>query len=473
MFHFLRFSSTPTPELTPIRSQIANVLLMVGTVLSWVAVLAFLNTARVSGFNMQHTVSVLLIVVLTALTMSRDRIPYDTRALLLVVLPFLGGVSNALTLGIANSGMMWFLISVFLAATLFDTRTAWVVSGLTIVFMLVIMSAVLSSTFIPDDPAGYPVTLATWLAQIINLLLLQVIVIVVMGSIIQTLHEKIVELDASMHRVQEQTDELNAEVTRHEATQAELEEYLGRLRELDILKNEMIDSIAHELRTPITNVKLYHQLLRRRPDKYTEYISILTKETDRLDTIVEEMLFSIGMKRRLQSTTMIEINLNELVRSDIELAQKTLDAHRVKLDFIPAKSPIKVFGSRTLLARVCWILVDNAIKYTPEGERVEVRVLSSVDHDDRKWHGIRVTNWGVHLSDSEADHVFDRFFRGKDALNDQIPGVGLGLAIAQDIVKMYDGEVILNNADPNAVTFTVLLPHRSTYVPEDTLPEKQ
>jgi PAS domain S-box-containing protein len=248
------------------------------------------------------------------------------------------------------------------------------------------------------------------------------------------------------HRVRERTAELEAAHT--------------RVLELDRLKDEFVANVSHELRTPITNLRLYHHLLTERPDKQATYLDTLQRETMRLENIVEDLLYLSQLDRGEIPLNLMRLDINPIVEDFIGdrsalAAAKKLD---LKLDRTP-NLPL-VEADRLLLERVLGHLLSNSFSYTPSGGHIVVTTAAKEGEGESRV-GFTISNDGPAIPPDELPRLFERFFRGQTARQSGVPGTGLGLPIAKEIIERHGGTITaesgLSGMD-QGVAFHVWLP---------------
>ena len=226
-----------------------------------------------------------------------------------------------------------------------------------------------------------------------------------------------------------------------------------RLTELDRLKSKFISDISHELRTPITNMNMYLDLLERgRPEKHERYRQILKQETTRLTQLVESIFDESRQMGHLRQTQYAPVDLNHVVGEVLPVYEKQITDKQLVLNVdLDPHLPL-VFGERSQLARVITNLLLNAINYTPEGS-ITVSTFSQAGNVH-----VQVEDTGVGIDREDLPHLFERFYRGRYASQSTIPGVGLGLGVVQEIVGLHHGRVnVFNRANGGAV-FNVSFP---------------
>ncbi len=240
------------------------------------------------------------------------------------------------------------------------------------------------------------------------------------------------------------------------ATQiAEREE---RLKELDRLKSEFVSSVSHELKTPLTTIKLLAHLLQRTDlteDEKIDYAKTIAIECDRQIDFVGNLLDLSRIESGAYKLRKTRVDVRELIRSCMDVERHRAESLGVTLtSSIPTRLPA-VTGDYDALRRVIRNLIDNAIKYTPASGRITV---SAQVIDDRL--AISVSDTGKGIPDGDLPHVFEKFYRAEAETEDgaTAPGVGLGLYLAQHIISQLDGELTVESKPGRGATFTVLLP---------------
>ncbi|NJN55736.1 MAG: hypothetical protein HC804_13900 [Anaerolineae bacterium] len=220
-------------------------------------------------------------------------------------------------------------------------------------------------------------------------------------------------------------------------------------------KSEFLATMSHELRTPITNLSLYLDLLAQsKPEKQAHYMQVLHRQTDRLTELIEDILSLSRLELGRDTIKLKPVNLNMVVSTAVSsisprVAEAGLTLTR-KLQ--PDLPPIN--GEPNQLSLIVTHLLNNAIQYTPTGgvvvrtgcnEKVTALFLQVMDTG----HGINV---------ADRTHLFDRFYRGQQATQSNIPGTGLGLAIVKEVVDLHGGEIAVESVEGKGTTFTVWLP---------------
>jgi signal transduction histidine kinase len=229
-----------------------------------------------------------------------------------------------------------------------------------------------------------------------------------------------------------------------------------QLLELDRLKDEFVWSASHDLRTPLTAITGYVDLLvEDGTDEQTHrYLEIVQRNVRRLRELVDDLLLAarlqVGAKLELERG---RVDLAVLGRETLESAQLEADAAGVTLELVaPPELPL-VDGDAERLERVLANLVANAIKFSPAGGRVELTLGAASDT-------VVVAGRGEGIGNPEEvrERLFDRFYRSQAALERRLPGTGLGLYIAREIVEAHDGSITVRSAVGEGTVVLVALP---------------
>jgi signal transduction histidine kinase len=234
-----------------------------------------------------------------------------------------------------------------------------------------------------------------------------------------------------------------------------------RLRALSQAKDDFLASVGHELRTPITNIKLYHHLLRHSSEKRDAHLDTLQRETDRLQEIVEDILYLSQLDQDRVPLNLEPIDLNAFADQYVADRAHLAAQQELTLNFAGEPGIPSIQGDTRLLRRVISILLDNALNYTPPGGRIEVRThLRPPENGNGAWTGLSVSDTGPGIPPDEHPRLFERFFRGRITLDTGTPGSGLGLATAKEIVERHQGQIqVASNGEHGiGATFTVWLP---------------
>ncbi|MCL4869567.1 MAG: GAF domain-containing protein [Anaerolineae bacterium] len=231
------------------------------------------------------------------------------------------------------------------------------------------------------------------------------------------------------------------------------------LRALAQVKDQFVANVSHELRTPITNLMLRQALLEKMPEKREKHLDVMRRETQRLNRIIEDLLQLSRLDRGRVDMNFAPFDLNNLVAQYVADRLPLAQSLGLTLTLGQRLNLPQVEGDEALLGQVLSILLTNALNYTPAGGRVDVRTYLR-EEGEAPWVGFSVTDTGPGIPLEEQERLFERFYRGHLALEMGVPGTGLGLALAQEIMLRHRGrvEAASSGVPGEGCVFTVWLP---------------
>lgn len=218
-------------------------------------------------------------------------------------------------------------------------------------------------------------------------------------------------------------------------------------------QTEFVQNAAHELRTPLTIIQAKQQLLLKEPESKiidkSEDISLTINETRRLTKLVKELMVLAMADSNQLDIKKENKNIDELIKDVVipyvEYAKMQNKELKIELN---CNKDINIDVNK--ITQLLVILLDNAIKYTKEGEKIEVKT-----HCKDGKCTIEVLDTGIGINDEQKKHIFERFYRAEKARTRETGGTGLGLAIAQTIVKAHGGTIKVYNNEPKGTKFIV------------------
>jgi signal transduction histidine kinase len=232
-----------------------------------------------------------------------------------------------------------------------------------------------------------------------------------------------------------------------------------RLLELDQLKSAFVSNVSHELRSPITNILLYLDLLsgKEREDRRPTYMGILRGEADRLHRLIEDLLTLSRLERGSVALDVEPLVLDALIAEVTASHEPRARAKQVDLRHEPNPDMPLVPAARSPIVQVLTNLIANAVNYSPPGAVVTVGTRATVVRD-RRHAVVRVHNTQPAIPEEDLPHLFERFYRGQTARDSGAAGTGLGLAICKEIVERHQGWIDVESAPQTGTAFTVWLP---------------
>lgn len=228
---------------------------------------------------------------------------------------------------------------------------------------------------------------------------------------------------------------------------------LDRLQEAFRREQQFIADVAHELKTPLTTLKSSFEITLSKPRNNGEYKEVIEEaitETDQLSQTLKNVLDLAWSETRYSQNNKKRFNLSELVGDLFEIAQKMAIQKKVEVNLSTTPN-VFVKGFKDKLARVILNLIDNAIKYSPKGGKIEIILEKSPNKAL-----VNIIDNGPGISEGDLPHIFNRFYRGSKT--DKVLGSGLGLAIAKSIITIHQGEIRVKSAKGKGSAFIVVLP---------------
>jgi signal transduction histidine kinase len=216
----------------------------------------------------------------------------------------------------------------------------------------------------------------------------------------------------------------------------------------------LVSNVSHELRTPLASVLGFSALMLERdlpPEETRRYLEVIRTEARRLGSLLNDLLDLQRVEQETLELRLDELNLNDLLATQVMLYSAQSDAHELR--FEPSVEPLLVHGDADRLAQVIGNLLSNAIKYSPEGGAIEI-AADLIGEDATVW----VRDSGLGIPAEHQDQIFTKFFRGDVGREWGIPGTGLGLVLARQIVEAHGGEAGFESTAGTGSTFWFRLP---------------
>jgi len=233
-----------------------------------------------------------------------------------------------------------------------------------------------------------------------------------------------------------------------------------RERRLSNLKSEFVANVSHELKTPLALVRMFAELLQTgRADteaKQKHYLSIIVNESDRLNALIENVLDFAKVERGQAAYEFSPGRLAEPVGRAVEACRVRAERDGVALELSLEDVPELLLDERAVEIAVINLL-DNALKYAPESQRISVLVRPAPGGAE-----VRVTDQGPGIAPEDRKRIFQRFVRGKSASGKQVRGSGIGLSLVKHIADAHGGSVRIEDAAPHGAVFTLRLTRRAS-----------
>jgi signal transduction histidine kinase len=232
----------------------------------------------------------------------------------------------------------------------------------------------------------------------------------------------------------------------------------------EIRRNERQDSflnaVTHELKTPIASMRLYLDTLQRHPvdeSQRQHFYATMRSDTDRLLATVEQVLKAgeLGQRERVQRRSRVELKTEVAECVAITLSRHHLPAEAIQLEDVPGDVRLFVSANPEDLRTAVLNLLDNAVKYSPQGVHVKCRL--SIEH--YTWAVLSITDTGIGIQAHDLRRIFKRFYRATSSDRVKIKGTGLGLFLVRTIVRQHGGQIRAMSEGPGkGSTMIVKLP---------------
>ena len=233
-------------------------------------------------------------------------------------------------------------------------------------------------------------------------------------------------------------------------------------RQSDVLKSTLLDALAHEFKTPLTSIKAASTALLSRnalgPDQQHELISIMDEEADRLGVLVTEAIHMARIEAGRLHLQRENYSIDELVESVLHKLGPLVRERSIDVRLMPGLP--RIWADRELIEIALRQLIDNAIKYSPRDSPVSVAAELKGDRVV-----VSVADRGPGIPEEEQSRIFEKFYRA-EASRHQIPGAGLGLVIAREIIQVHGGEIWVESAPGQGSIFRFSMPASSATRPQ-------
>jgi signal transduction histidine kinase len=236
---------------------------------------------------------------------------------------------------------------------------------------------------------------------------------------------------------------------------SELAEAYQKLAEQELARREFLSNVAHELRTPLMVATGYLQMLQRgivSGDQLTAGIETVARNVQQIATLVNDILFLQEMDLVLPEFQAVD--MNEVARTVVESYGEKARERSVDLQFTPTPKLQAVSGDAKSLERALMALVDNAIKFSPKGGTVNIRLIS-----EESTLLIDVQDQGIGIPKENMRRIFDRFYHLEKHEDNLFSGIGLGLAITRQVIEQHHGKLEVISEPGQGTTFTIILEH--------------
>ena len=235
---------------------------------------------------------------------------------------------------------------------------------------------------------------------------------------------------------------------------------LRRMKLQEDTRQEFVSNVSHELKTPITSMKVLADSLLAQDnvpvELYKEFMGDIAEEIDRENKIITDLLSLVKMDRRSSDVNIQETNINQLIELILKRLRPIAAKRSIEL-VLESFKPVIAEVDETKLTLALSNLVENGIKYNKDEGWVHVSL-----NVDSKYFYVKVEDSGIGIPEESQEHIFERFYRVDKSHSREIGGTGLGLAITRSAVLMHHGAIKVYSREGEGTTFTVRIPLKYT-----------
>ena len=235
-------------------------------------------------------------------------------------------------------------------------------------------------------------------------------------------------------------------------------EMMGRIRVMDESRQEFVSNVSHELKTPLTSMKVLADSINSMPDApvelYKEFMGDITNEIERETQIINDLLSLVKMDKSGATLNITTVNINELLEQIMKRLQPIADKQGVQL-VLESFRPVSAEIDEVKLTLAITNLIENGIKYNKDDGEGWVHVSLNADH---QYFYLKVEDSGMGIPEEELEHIYERFYRVDKSHSREIGGTGLGLAITRNSILMHRGAIKAHSELGEGTTFDVRIP---------------
>jgi signal transduction histidine kinase/tetratricopeptide (TPR) repeat protein len=233
----------------------------------------------------------------------------------------------------------------------------------------------------------------------------------------------------------------------------------GISRELELakLKSDFVSNVSHELKTPLTSIRMFAEMLMtgrvRDSAKQQEYFALMTAETERLSRLINNLLDFAKVEEGRKKYTFALLDANELTQEAARIIAPRIIQKGFDIEVTPSEKPLPVSGDRDSLEQVLLNILNNAVKYSGDAKEINIRAYAKGEEAV-----IDIVDKGIGIPEEELPKIFTKFYRVDSRPGYESAGTGLGLTLAQQIVSSHGGRIEVKSKVNEGSTFSVVLP---------------
>lgn len=266
-----------------------------------------------------------------------------------------------------------------------------------------------------------------------------------MGKRIEVLSDGFIDEKMQMHNYKEL-----------EILTSSINKMIDRMKILNDTRQEFVSNVSHELKTPMTSIKVLADSLLMQEDApvemYKEFMTDIVDEIDRENKIIEDLLSLVKLDKKSNDLNIAAVDINEFLELTLKRLQPIAAKRNIEL-LLESFRPVRAEIDEVKLTLAVSNLVENAIKYNEDNGWVHVSLNA-----DHKFFYITVSDSGIGIPKESQSFIFERFYRVDKSHSREIGGTGLGLAITRNAVLLHRGTIQVSSEENKGTTFTVRIP---------------
>lgn len=286
-----------------------------------------------------------------------------------------------------------------------------------------------------------------------------IIVFAVAFSVAALLSGAFNKITDAVNKVKEGYSDEQVELTGIEETDRIVEAFnrmLVRMKTLDDSRQEFVANVSHELKTPLTSMKVLSDALLMQPDApaelYQEFMQDLSEEIDRENQIINDLLSLVRMDKTAAKMSVASRDVNELLELILKRLRPIARKNNVEV-VLESIRPVTAEIDEVKFTQAISNLVENAIKYNRDNGKVKVTLDA-----DHQVFSIEIADTGIGMPEEALEHIYERFYRVDKSHSREIGGTGLGLAITKNAILLHRGTIKVESVEGEGTTFTVRIP---------------
>jgi len=255
---------------------------------------------------------------------------------------------------------------------------------------------------------------------------------------------------------------LNETGEKLELTVLQLQTEHSELERLERIRKDFVINVSHELRTPLASIQGYTETLLdgavHDPEHNIRFLNIIRHNAERLTRLTADLLTLSRLELRTQEMRVASFRVNDLLADVVDTIRPIAAKKQIVLHHEPGPAECEVFCDSEAFYQIVSNLLDNAVKYTPEGGSITAGSKPVVRADGTEWIEFFVRDTGIGIPEADQARLFERFYRVDKARSRELGGTGLGLAIVKHLVRAHSGEIRLESRSGEGATFFFTLP---------------